>query len=124
MRPITLRNKNHLYLADYDWLDEYLDEGSLYVFEHWSFGQMSWISVPWRASLITLEDGTDMLFVRLFGIQCTGFGQELSRYDDMHGLALPQPERVSTLIRRVNPGEIWLVIWHKVGAQSHRSGRD
>ena len=111
VQAVTVGDDNELYLYNYDWIRQ-LPPPCAY--ERWSFEGNLWSHVPWRISRIdvTLED--DLIFLRVMGIPCRGFGQQLHYYQEKRGLALSPALRISVTADHVPAGYCWVVVWGKV----------
>ena len=106
---------NELLLCSYEWFQR-LHKPRQY--EVWSFEDQIWSEVPWPTSGIPVTDDDDILFVRAMSIQCLGFGRELEKYDQRHGLALRGPISITASIYSPPLNFRWVVAWGKVSLGS------
>ena len=83
-------------------------------FERWVFSHNVWSLVPWDIDPLELEAQDDMVFVRVEGVCCEGFGQRLHDYQVRSGLALCAAQRLQSALYEPPPRHRWIILWMEV----------
>ena len=87
-------------------------------FERYVFRGNVWSEVPWDISPIEVDPEDDIIFVRVMGIQCRGFGQQLHDYQVNRGDGLPLQQRLAHVIYHPPKGHRWVLVWDEVRARA------
>ena len=112
LKKVTIPRGDELYLYSFDWIRAL---GPPCAFQRWSFSANLWSEVPWQISAITIDDDDDILFLRVMGVPCRGFGRQLHRYELRRGIALNGTMSVNARVEIPPPGHAWVLVWGKVG---------
>ena len=83
-------------------------------FERWVFTGNVWCEVPWDISPLEVLPGDDVVFVRVAGISCLSFGQQLHDYQTSRGHALPRELSLGRTIYNPPCGYRWILVWTEV----------
>nr|VWO98019.1 Inosine-5'-monophosphate dehydrogenase (IMP dehydrogenase) (IMPD) (IMPDH) (EC [Ganoderma boninense] len=82
-------------------------------FERYVFNGNVWSPVPWDITPIEVDPEDDIIFVRIMGIQCREFGQQLHNYQLDRGHALPINHRLEHVFYEPPKRHRWFLVWHK-----------
>ena len=88
-------------------------------FEHWAFTGNVWSKVPWDITPLEVLPEDDIMFVRVSGISCLGFGQQLHDYQMSRGHTLPRELSLGRTLYNPPAGYRWILVWTEVHRVSH-----
>ena len=83
-------------------------------FERWVFDGNVWSPIPWDITPLEVCPDDDVVFVRVLGICCSGFGEQLRAYQARRGLALTAPHRLGDTLFDPPPLHRWILLWMEV----------
>ena len=83
-------------------------------FERWVFDGNVWSPIPWDITPLEVGPEDDIVFVRVMGICCSGFGEQLHAYQVRHDLALPSPHGLAEKLHDLPPRHRWILLWMEV----------
>ncbi|KAI1787173.1 hypothetical protein LXA43DRAFT_1098475 [Ganoderma leucocontextum] len=86
-------------------------------FERWVIRSNVWSLVPWEISPIEVGDEDDVIFVRVMGIRCRGFGLHLHDYQLKRGQALTRDLSIARAIYEPPERHRWILVWTQNNAR-------
>ncbi|KAI0644657.1 hypothetical protein C8Q79DRAFT_927754 [Trametes meyenii] len=114
---VVLKNGRFgLHIADHPWIVQACKPTNILVFENWLFDMGQWQAIPWITSKVDVPAGIDRIFLRVMGMSCVGFGEELQRFEGRNYMFTQPALRPSTelpIAGTAPPDTVWYAIWTK-----------
>ena len=83
-------------------------------FERWVIDGNMWSPIPWDITPLEVAPDDDVVFVRIIGICCSGFGEQLHAYQVRRSLALTTAHALGERLYDPPACHRWILLWMEV----------
>lgn len=120
-KSVTIQDPEKISKSELSWVIKEYPRGSDIHIEHWIFSYGQWKTLMAEDSGIQVGINQDRIFLKTFGMRCTGLGHELRLYEGVQSWGARSARdggpTLSDLLAQRRRGVQFIALWVKVSRQ-------